>query len=417
MCYSFGIGQTLGDFRSNNTGPSVWTSSSSWETWDGASNWIAATEYPGQNTGTYTVTISTGTTITIPTNLSTAAMGSLIINGTLILGDDTSNQHITTLSTKLVSINPAGKLTFSGAKVRLILPAPDAVLIIGPTGTIDGSCTNNDEIFIDTIKYATCVGSGTNTYSFGDLISAGGTINAKITDPVSNPVTVSGCTLINLTGGYDGIENNVNYQWKVRFPDGSTTALNSGSLADNTITASTSFTPDLPGEYLVSLEITTTSLATNVETRTFNVVDATNPAISCPTNITVNNTPGTCGATVTYTSPVGADNCSGATTTQTAGLASGSIFPLGTTTNTFEVTDAAGLKTSCSFTVTVVDNQAPAISCPANVSVNNTPGTCGATVTYYQSGGHRQLFGGNNYTNCWFGLRLNLPRGNNNQHF
>ena len=209
----------------------------------------------------------------------------------------------------------------------------------------------------------------------------------------------------------------MNYQWKVRFPDGSTTALNSGSLADNTITASTSFTPDLPGEYLVSLEITTTSLATNVETRTFNVVDATNPAISCPTNITVNNTPGTCGATVTYTSPVGADNCSGATTTQTAGLASGSIFPLGTTTNTFEVTDAAGLKTSCSFTVTVVDNQAPAISCPANVSVNNTPGTCGATVTYYQSGGHRQLFGGNNYTNCWFGLRLNLPRGNNNQHF
>lgn len=200
LCYSFGIGQTLGDFRSNNASPSVWTSSSSWETWDGVSNWIAATEYPGQNTGTYTVTIATGTTITIPTNLSTTAMGSLIVNGPLILGDDTSNQHITTLSTKLVSINPAGKLTFSGAKVRLILPAPDAVLIIGPTGTIDGSCTNNDEIFIDTIKYATCVGSGTNTYSFGDLISAGGTINAKITDPVSNPVTVSGCTLINLTG-------------------------------------------------------------------------------------------------------------------------------------------------------------------------------------------------------------------------
>lgn len=366
LCYSFGIGQTLGDFRSNNASPSVWTSSSSWETWDGVSNWIAATEYPGQNTGTYTVTIATGTTITIPTNLSTTAMGSLIVNGPLILGDGTSNQHISTLSTKLLTINPTGTLTFSGPKVRLILPTSDAVLIIEPSGTINGNCTNNDEIFIDTSKYATCVGSSSTTYSFGEIVAAGGTINAKITNPATNPITVSGCIPINLEGGYTGTEINVSYVWKVRFPDGSTTTTNPVILEDNTKTASTSFTPDLPGEYLVSLEITTTSLATNVETRTFNVVDATNPAISCPANITVNNTPGTCGATVTYTSPVGTDNCSGATTTQTAGLASGSIFPLGTTTNTFEVTDAAGLETSCSFTVTVVDNQVPTLTAIAN---------------------------------------------------
>ncbi len=46
--------------------------------------------------------------------------------------------------------------------------------------------------------------------------------------------------------------------------------------------------------------------------------------------------------------------------TQTAGLSSGSQFPIGTTTNTFEVTDISGNKSTCSFTVTVNDLEAPA---------------------------------------------------------
>jgi hypothetical protein len=52
------------------------------------------------------------------------------------------------------------------------------------------------------------------------------------------------------------------------------------------------------------------------------------------------------------------------------------------TTITWTVTDAAGFSSLLWFTVTVIDNQAPAITCPANISVNNTPGTCGAVVTY-----------------------------------
>jgi hypothetical protein len=102
-------------------------------------------------------------------------------------------------------------------------------------------------------------------------------------------------------------------------------------------------------------------------TQTITVNDTEAPAISCPSNITRNNDPGVCGAVVTYTAPVGTDNCPGATTVQTAGLASGSTFPVGTTTNTFEVTDASGNKTSCSFTVTVNDAENPVISCPSNI--------------------------------------------------
>jgi uncharacterized repeat protein (TIGR01451 family) len=115
-------------------------------------------------------------------------------------------------------------------------------------------------------------------------------------------------------------------------------------------------------------------------TQTVTVNDNENPTITCPANITRNNDPGECGAVITYTAPSGSDNCPGATTTQTAGLPSGATFPVGTTTNTFEVTDASGNKSSCSFTVTVNDTENPAISCPANITANTDPGTCSANV-------------------------------------
>ncbi|MCW3073342.1 MAG: hypothetical protein JWP69_411, partial [Flaviaesturariibacter sp.] len=75
------------------------------------------------------------------------------------------------------------------------------------------------------------------------------------------------------------------------------------------------------------------------------------------------------------------DNCSGATTALTLGLPSGATFPIGVTTVTYTVTDAAGLNTSCSFTVTVV-GVPPVIVCPGNITVNNTPGQCGTIVSF-----------------------------------
>ena len=94
---------------------------------------------------------------------------------------------------------------------------------------------------------------------------------------------------------------------------------------------------------------------TGTATQVVTVIDNTPPAISCPANITVYlplHTSATSTA-VSYTAPVGTDNC-GSTTAQTAGLPSGSQFPVGTTTNTFTVTDASGNTASCSFNVTVL---------------------------------------------------------------
>jgi uncharacterized repeat protein (TIGR01451 family) len=96
---------------------------------------------------------------------------------------------------------------------------------------------------------------------------------------------------------------------------------------------------------------------TATATQTVTVIDNTPPTISCPVSIVLEPTCPS-GAVATYATPVGSDNCPGATTTRTAGLASGSVFPIGTTTVTHTVTDGAGNTASCSFTVTVLTTQA-----------------------------------------------------------
>ncbi|MCK7539599.1 MAG: HYR domain-containing protein [Marinilabiliales bacterium] len=82
----------------------------------------------------------------------------------------------------------------------------------------------------------------------------------------------------------------------------------------------------------------------------------------------MNNDAGVCGAVVTYPNPIGSDNCPGFTVTLTGGLASGSLFPVGTTVNTFKVTDASGNTATCSFTVTVTDVEDPFITCPDDIA-------------------------------------------------
>ncbi|MBK6824799.1 MAG: HYR domain-containing protein [Saprospiraceae bacterium] len=115
---------------------------------------------------------------------------------------------------------------------------------------------------------------------------------------------------------------------------------------------------------------------------TVTVNDTELPLITCPSNISVPNDLNQCSAVVTYTAPVGTDNCPGPNTVQTAGLASGAAFPVGVTTNTFKLTDASGNTATCSFTVTVTDTQLPVISCPANIVEDSDPGICSALVTY-----------------------------------
>lgn len=93
---------------------------------------------------------------------------------------------------------------------------------------------------------------------------------------------------------------------------------------------------------------------TTTVTTTLTVADQTAPVISCPSNIEVflpANTSDTSMA-VNYPAATATDNCS-ASPTVTYSHASGSTFPVGTTTVTATATDAAGNHSECTFTVTV----------------------------------------------------------------
>ncbi|HOZ52887.1 MAG TPA: HYR domain-containing protein, partial [Chitinophagaceae bacterium] len=137
------------------------------------------------------------------------------------------------------------------------------------------------------------------------------------------------------------------------------------------------------------------NLAGNETTCNFSVTvnDTELPQITCPSNISVSNTLGTCSAVVTYTEPIGSDNCSGSITTQIAGLPSGAYFPVGSTINTFRVTDASGNIATCSFTVTVVDTQMPSISCITSLAIATDPGNCSAVLTYPTPTGNDNCLG------------------------
>jgi hypothetical protein len=115
------------------------------------------------------------------------------------------------------------------------------------------------------------------------------------------------------------------------------------------------------------------------ESQTITIIDNTAPAISCPGTITVNSGAGICGANVNF-NVTATDLCGAATVTTS--IASGSLFPIGTTVVTATATDACGNVSTCTFNVVVNDNQNPVITCPANITVGTSAPNCSAAVNY-----------------------------------
>ena len=100
---------------------------------------------------------------------------------------------------------------------------------------------------------------------------------------------------------------------------------------------------------------------TSMQTQNVVITDVTFPTLNCAENVVVNTDPGECEVVVVFGNAVATDNCGVGTTivTQTAGLQSGDSFPKGVNIIEFTATDVGGNKTTCSITVTVVDNEAP----------------------------------------------------------
>ena len=118
----------------------------------------------------------------------------------------------------------------------------------------------------------------------------------------------------------------------------------------------------------------------NVCTFNVTVVDEEAPTIDCPVDITVFTDPGQCNAVVEWAVPEPIDNCTASITSSSHNP--GDTFPIGTTTVTHTATDDAGLEVSCSFNIIVIDKEVPTITCPDDITVNNAPGQCFASVSW-----------------------------------
>jgi uncharacterized repeat protein (TIGR01451 family) len=115
----------------------------------------------------------------------------------------------------------------------------------------------------------------------------------------------------------------------------------------------------------------------NSASATTSVVAASPCVMTCPANIITGAGVSQCGARVNYPLPTTSGSCF----VPSCNPVAGSFFPVGTTTVTCtSVAVPAGV--TCSFTVTVLDNIAPTITCPANISIIPPQGQRSAVVNY-----------------------------------
>ncbi|MBI1804857.1 MAG: HYR domain-containing protein [Ignavibacteriae bacterium] len=112
---------------------------------------------------------------------------------------------------------------------------------------------------------------------------------------------------------------------------------------------------------------------------TVTVADTQKPVPHTTIPAPIYNDPGQCSAVVSY-KDTATDNCPGAIIVCTP--PPGSTFPVGTTDVACTATDAHTNSATSHFTVTVADSQKPLITCHADTTVSNDPGTCSATVSF-----------------------------------
>ncbi len=270
-----------------------------------------------------------------------------------------------------------------------ICPAsiPDVVLDASGNGTLsanigDGSSTDNCSA-TETSPSAsfTCDDVGTQLVTLTATDPAGGintidcSFNVVDNGGGCNQPPVAECQSISVSADLNSCETTITAAQinnGSSDPDGTTLQLtldNTGPFA-------------VGGPYTVELTVSDGSL-TDKCTAQVTITDDQAPSFSnCPGNISVSNDPGDCGAEVAWTPPTFEDNCPGATENST--YDPGDFFPVGATVVTYSGTDAAvNVATDCVFTVTVSDAEAPSFSnCPGNISVNNDPGDCGASVAW-----------------------------------
>ncbi|PRX53155.1 HYR domain-containing protein [Flagellimonas meridianipacifica] len=241
-----------------------------------------------------------------------------------------------------------------------------------------GSPAVNGDGTVTAASYTTPVDGDSNTVL--DFLEAG-TAASITTQPTDSAICPSGNTSFTVAAS-----NADAFQWQL-FNGSTWDDLTDSGIHGGTTTTTLAITganvTDNGNQYRVVVSNSSYVCGTQISnTVTLTVEDTTAPVISgCPTNISVNVDSGTCGAVVTWTPPTANDNCGGVTLTNNNYNPGDSFLP-GVTTVVYTATDDSGNSSTCSFTVTVNDNEAPTINGPSDITVSADSGVCEAVVNY-----------------------------------
>jgi len=127
-------------------------------------------------------------------------------------------------------------------------------------------------------------------------------------------------------------------------------------------------------------------LSGNNATCSFSIIvrDMEPPQITCASSMTLPTDVGVCGRVVTYTAATVSDNCPGPQSQLSSGAntVSGSSFSVGPTSVSFSANDTAGQVSSCSFMVTILDQELPTLICPADIVAGSDAGACNTQVSF-----------------------------------
>jgi N-acetylneuraminic acid mutarotase len=172
--------------------------------------------------------------------------------------------------------------------------------------------------------------------------------------PANKAVFTDSAVCTSVVNGIDPIVSPPSAQSSLNYTlSGATTKVGSGSASGSSFNSG-----------ITTVTYKLASDTTNSCSFTVTVKDSVKPTITAPAAVTVKNDTGKCSASgVNLGTPVTADNCGVATVTNNGP----SVYPKGSTTVTWTVTDINGNKATASQVVTVNDNENPVVTCPLPV--------------------------------------------------
>ncbi|XP_071842396.1 uncharacterized protein [Apostichopus japonicus] len=238
-----------------------------------------------------------------------------------------------------------------GATPAVSCTPPSGIFLrLGPT-TVNCICTDNDgatdsctfsiTVFANTLPVISCLGDVTE-------ISLPGNVGNQVSYPVP------AC--------FDNEDNNALLQVVCVPPPGSF----------------------FQGVTSTRVTCTCTDTCNEVDTCTFLVnIIAPNipPSITCPADLTVKSNSAVTRSQVIFDNPLCFDP-DGQNEVVTCTPSSGQFLPLGATQVTCTCTDSAGATDVCSFSISVIANTLPVISCLGDVTEISLPGNVGNQVSY-----------------------------------